>query len=282
MYKELSFKTWKELKEYLSSFNSNWIFRGQSNYNWKLESAIDRISFKSKNPDEKFFFERFYIRNIKRNPDLYTNRYSVQSDFQALSLLQYYGMPTRLLDFTTSPYVAVYFAIIDSEQDSSIYILNYFELLESTMKLFKNKYHDDSPELTRLSQSKTGFSDDEMFKDILLGTRQWKFVDLVQPYFLFDRMIQQNGAFLCQGDINVNFEENLMANQSFLSELKNPSPYYKIKIKQEWKDEMIRDLISMNITSATLFPGIEGHLKSLKNQFEIYTEDRGETRIKEK
>lgn len=276
MYKERNFKSWRELKNFLSSFNSSWIFRGQTDYKWKLESAIDRVSFDSKLPNQKYLFEQFCIIHFKRNPHLYSEKFNTHSDFQVLSLLQHYGSPTRLLDFSTSPYVAAFFAANNSENDGSIYAINSSELLSTTNYLFGTKYDDGSEEMNNLKKTE-GISNDDVFKILVLGKEQRKFVELVQPFFLFDRMIQQNGAFLCQGDINISFEENLKSNYEFLSSLKNPNPYYKIKIKHEWKSEIIRDLFNMNITSATLFPDIEGYLKSLKNKFEIYTQDRGDS-----
>lgn len=276
MYKERNFKSWRELKNFLSSFNSNWIFRGQTDYKWKLESAIDRVSFNTELPNQKYIFEQFCIIHFKRNPHLYSEKFNTQSDFQVLSLLQHYGSPTRLLDFSTSPYVAAFFAANNSENDGSIYAINSFELLSTTNYLFGTKYDDGSDEMNNLKKT-DGISNDDVFKVLVLGSEQRKFVELVQPFFLFDRMIQQNGAFLCQGDINNSFEENLKSNYEFLSSLENPNPYYKIKIKHEWKAEIIRDLFSMNISSATLFPDIEGYLKSLKNKFEIYTQDRGDS-----
>ncbi|MGO4906035.1 FRG domain-containing protein [Flavobacterium sp. W20_MBD1_R3] len=276
MYKERNFKSWRELKNFLSSFNSNWIFRGQTDYKWKLESAIDRVSFNTELPNQKYLFEQFCIIHFKRNPHLYSEKFNTQSDFQVLSLLQHYGSPTRLLDFSTSPYVAAFFAANNSENDGSIYAINSFELLSTTNYLFGTKYDDGSDEMNNLKKT-DGISNDDVFKVLVLGSEQRKFVELVQPFFLFDRMIQQNGAFLCQGDINNSFEENLKSNYEFLSSLENPNPYYKIKIKHEWKAEIIRDLFSMNISSATLFPDIEGYLKSLKNKFEIYTQDRGDS-----
>jgi hypothetical protein len=280
MYEEKHFESWNDLKFFLSSLDSNWIYRGQKDFNWKLESAIDRVKFKTEFKNQKYLFEKFYIRDLKRNPHLYNKQFSVHSDFQTLALLQHYGIPTRLLDFSMSPYVASFFAVIDSEEDSSIYAINYFELLSSTVHLFRLKYDDDSPEITKFKNG-IGISDDELFKELVLSNKQRKFIEIVQPFFLFDRMIQQDGVFLCQGNINCSFEENLSANHEILQGLKDNNPYYKIKIKHEWKDEIIRDLQKMNISSASLFPGIEGYLKSLKNNFEIMIKDRGKSIIQE-
>jgi len=272
MYKEVEHTCWNELKVFLSSLNSNWIFRGQADYSWKLQSSIDRVDL---NVDLKFKrkkYEEFYIRDFKRNPQLYSSKYSVHSDFQILSTLQHYGIPTRLLDFSRSQYVAMFFAIIDSYTDCSIYAINYLELASSTLHLFRLVYDDGSIDFKAFREGGS-VSEDSIFQNLVLGKNQRRFVEIVQPFFTFDRMQQQRGCFLCQGDINSDFETNLKANHEILKNMPKCSPYFKIKIKQEWKEEIIRDLERMNITSASLFPGLEGYLKSLKNKFEISVND---------
>lgn len=278
MYEEIDFKNWNELKTFLSTLNSNWIFRGQEDYSWKLSSAIDRVNFTTCIENPKSRYEKFYMYDFQRNPHLYTKVYNTENEFQVLSLLQHYGTPTRLLDFSASPYVSAFFTINNHDTDGAIYAINYNELLHSTLNLFKLKYDDRSEAIVKYSQG-NGISKNEIFKELVLGKTQRKFVETVQPFFLFDRIIQQNGVFLCQGDINSDFEENLSANHEILQNTPNCSPFYKIKIDKDWKKEIIRDLFIMNITSSSLFPGIEGHLKSLKNKFEIFMEDRGSSVI---
>lgn len=280
MFTEKEFDNWGDLKRFLSSLNSNWIFRGQSEYSWNLESSIDRVNFKNNLIDnQKQLFEKFYIRDFRRNPHLYNNKYTVHSEFQTLSLLQHYGIPTRLLDFSNSPYVAAFFAVVDSENDSSIYAINHFELLSSTIHLFRLNYDNNSPEITKYKKGGS-ISEDDLFEELVLGKTQRKFIEIVQPFFLFDRMIQQSGSFLCQGDINCDFETNLVANYEILQNIKDNHPYYKLKINSNWKDEIIRDLMRMNITAESLFPGIEGYLKTLKNRFNMFIEDQGDRLVK--
>ena len=273
MFEELNFETWKEFKEYLSNLNSNHIYRGQSNFEWHLQSSIDRLDFSKcpqKNP--KFDFERFCIRDIKRNPLLYSDKKIPNTDFQIVSLLQHYGLPTRLLDFTNSPYVAIFFAVENTNEDASIYCINYQYLMSSTQHLFRLKYFDDSPEMKRYAGD-GDLSDDINFKNIVLNENQKDFVQLVQPFYLFDRITQQRGAFVCQGNINKTFEDNLSANYEILQKLEGWKRYNKLRIKKEWLEEIRRDLFQMNISRQTLFPGIEGAIQSLKTRFEITSND---------
>src|SRR5690606_6837999 len=117
----------------------------------------------------------------------------------------------------------------NSSTDSSIFAMNYMELASSTSHLFRLNYSDD-PVVQEYGQG-IPISDDAIFQKLVLSKKQIPFVELVQPFFQFDRMIQQSGCFLCQGDINSDFESNLQANHTILQNMPECSSYYKLKIK---------------------------------------------------
>ena len=281
MFEEVEFNSWNELKENLSSFDSNWAFRGQSDFRWHLETTLDRVKFKVDTvPNQKKLFEDYCILELQRNPDLYRNKYSVHSEFQAIATLQHYGAPTRLLDFTRSQYVAAFFAIenIKDGSDGALYAIEYMQLLSSTSHLFRLKYDDGSDEIENFKET-SNMSNDITFSKVILNKRQRNFVQMVLPFYFFDRMTQQNGCFLCQGNVNIGFEKNLKENYEILQNIVDCKPYYKFKIKKSWKDEIERDLEKMNITNQSLFPGLEGFTKSLQGRFDIKMKDSGQSVI---
>ncbi len=77
------------------------IYRGMANEVYDLKPGLARIQDLS-DETEQFLFNEF----ITRRPDAFAGL----SDFDVLAKMQHYGLPTRLLDFSTNPMVALYFA----------------------------------------------------------------------------------------------------------------------------------------------------------------------------
>jgi hypothetical protein len=79
-------------------------FRGHRSCTWNVQPSIWRDYDKY---SERNFTNRFCVRAATRYQSLPT----YDQDALWLSLMQHYGLPTRLLDWTRSPLVALYFAV---------------------------------------------------------------------------------------------------------------------------------------------------------------------------
>ncbi len=125
------YSDWREIVNWIESFpfqrvtkiegeitNEGWIFRGLADRNYELEPSVERQAH------DKclgwFALERFLMTEFKSRAHLYLKSTPVtegEDEFTWLALMQHYAVPTRLLDFTFSPYVALYFAVRGQKTD---------------------------------------------------------------------------------------------------------------------------------------------------------------------
>lgn len=96
------------------------IYRGVSNINHELIPKVGRRDYRFKDdrkPDEDKLFRLFKERSLPFVGN------TLSSEWEWLGLAQHYGLPTRLLDWTRNPLIALFFAVHDEKDtDSAIYV----------------------------------------------------------------------------------------------------------------------------------------------------------------
>jgi len=248
---------WKELQELLfldarneilDRIRSPYIYRGLSNIEYDLKTSLIRMggSFTA--------LEKHLLRNFKK----YAHNAHPQgtSDWHWLALAQHHGLPTRLMDWTYSPYAALHFAtenIYRYDTDGVIWAVNYEKI---------NTYLPDIPKAIIGRVGSNSFTGEMLLQaypslDALDQTDE-EFVIIFEVASLDQRIVNQFALF-----------SMMSAADGVLSDWleKYPELYFRIKIPAEMKWEIRDRLDQANINERVLFPGLQGLSKWLKRHY---------------
>ncbi|HGY0710100.1 type I restriction-modification system subunit M [Vibrio cholerae] len=120
--KRITLKSFEHYHSEVQKLNAeHTVYRGVKDCDFKLEPSIMRLGYSDENElinAEKRLFKAFKQQAL---PHL---EYTPKNDWEWLALAQHHGLPTRLLDWSKNPLIALYFAIEEeTNSDSAIYVL---------------------------------------------------------------------------------------------------------------------------------------------------------------
>ncbi|MGF7214047.1 hypothetical protein GGR92_000187 [Spirosoma lacussanchae] len=173
-----------------------------------------------------------------------------------LAIAQHHGLPTRLLDWTFSPFVALHFVTASTElydRDGVIWCIDY------------KKVHQQVPESLRVLLDSEGA--DVFTVDMLNQIQSLPDFDTLarEPFALFfdppsidERIVNQYAMFSIVSDARVGLGQ-------WLEE--RPTMYRKLIIPAELKWEIRDKLDQANINERVLFPGLDGLSQWLRRQY---------------
>jgi len=185
-----------------------WVFRGQENAEWKLDTTFTRTCDLCAVPQgNREEIEGLMRREFKRRLYQYKNNLPDNSHKDEwLALMQHYGAPTRLLDFTYSPYVGIYFAFERAKINSQVALWAFNTTWNN------NGLNTYSPELDEAYKQYQYNRDWNQFSGKISNNSIPKqYILNLNPFRLNERLTDQRGVFLYQGDVSTNLEENILA-----------------------------------------------------------------------
>ncbi len=284
---------WNQLFSFRYVFLEPFVFRGQSDKSWPLSTSYDRA--------ENLSFSNYSVSIPRENQmlDMFSRKLHLYSDyipdindkFEWLAMMQHYGAPTRLLDFTKSLYIAIYFAVSEAYDESTVWIVNKLRLDQSLYELYeKNSVPDKYENLIKDNEKKIAFANKYISRSQNSEKDISALVLPLEPKRYTERLARQQGIFLLPVNEGKTFMENLYISfnrknsefekipwkhfyadgiryRSFKDQYKWDEIYdyavIKIIIPKDMKLDIMNALTQMNITAEILFPGLEGLAKSL-------------------
>jgi FRG domain len=225
-------------------------FRGQTNATWGLQPSFMRMTrMLTRDPTDAIELEDAACSEFMSKAHLFVDPgrlAKVKTTPCWWALMQHHGAPTRLLDWSVSPYVAAYFASHQdgSENDGAVWCFCHGEL----QKTFEREYESPLPALIRTEEEdgKVG----KLHADLKDPASRLWVAPLQFSYFSSSRMAEQQGRFtMC---FRIHQDHECIATKV------PPTHFRRIIIPFAAKPAFLAELRRMNITAAALFPGVDG------------------------
>ncbi len=243
-----AFNTIEELKDHL------WVSRGQSKiYGDKLTTLFDRTCH-GLNRQEKLDLERESIELFRKKYSPYNyleQKVIPDSKIFPLMIMQHHGIPTRLMDWTTNPAVALFFAVScekalgtqdNDDKDGELWTFSNQQYLKEGSKQWQ-KFPETLGWDGNFDRTlKLLFSDQG-------PENEWLVMQVVNPELGFNRLMSQGGIFTVTSKFNMDHAK------AIAKLLGNKKCYHRYIISKEIKPFIRKNLRDKyNFTYDTLFP----------------------------
>lgn len=251
--------------------NNNLFYRGHSNLDWDLEPSIYRKSWIE---NEHKMFREIILRNSEEF-------IKTKSTFEKLTIMQHYGLPTRLLDITKNPLVALFFACSDKSQLDSPGEVIIFNPSPEIIKYYDSDTVSVISNLSKCERNLKIILNKTQFNNSIEGKKLLHFIKEEKPYFdanivpqdLFkslivrpinnnERIKRQLGYFYLVGvDKIITKSSKIKANYSI------GNLPFKLFVEEKNKSKLLSELEVVGISSDTLFPEIENGTSYIKSKY---------------
>ena len=243
-------QTWEEFIGYAavcdigSPVHPTFIFRGQSDANWPLDPSLVRHALKAGLSAEKAIeLESAALEEFQKLAHLYLPPSTIPQQNDLVSwwiLMQHYGVPTRVLDWTESPFVALYFAALgELNRSGAVWLIHVSNALDHFEKMHEE--YDFSKAVKNPQQ--------------FLEPGATPVLYFLHRKTQTDRMSAQQMQTTVSTQVLADHGKTL---EAILPDRKEIVQFSKLIIPGKLKPEFMRRLRTMNVTARALFPGIDG------------------------
>jgi hypothetical protein len=255
-------ETVSEPTDRLNELPSHYVYRGHANAEWPLQSSLERILVNKWCPEQAAKHEEYALREFRSKFHLY-DRENIRpkSKFAWLATMQHYGVPTRLVDFTESPYVALYFALEAYNphcgSDFAVFAVDYRGVMSRSL----THVSEQDPTFKETNNSMHG-RQDEVFE--IVDSAGHEIAWVAEPTQFNARLDRQSGTFLLSVNPGLRIADVLS------SRLYDGVEVTKFVIPQSQYSNAFTLLRKMNITSKSLYGDLDGLARCVRMQMLVY------------
>ena len=238
-------------KPKLGRFRSDYAFRGLSDCTYRLENSFLRNC--GNRPELEYHILRNFRKYARTSEPNLTN-----TQLRSLVLAQHHGLPTRLMDWTYSPFIAMHFATSSTEKsdiDGVIWKIDFVKVNCLAPKPLKKLLSKEKCNAFTVEMLESEFSNLQKFDEVI-GKGN---VIFFEPPSIDDRIVNQFALFSIMSDAASVLDE-------WLTE--RPELYRRLIIPAKLKWEIRDKLDQSNITERVLFPGLDGLARWLKRHYQ--------------
>lgn len=236
---------------------NHWVFRGMRCEQWPLMTSLERFAERWSDRDVSEM-EASLVREFRRVYHHYSSdTLAEDNELQWRALMQHHGAPTRLLDFTYSIHLATYNALeyARGKASSAVWAINAEWAVEQTVNRLKEASKPDAADL-KIRPDEHSY---RLVNRLFFSPFGVRMACPLNPFRLNERLLIQRGLFMCPGTAQDTFEDNLLA----LPGAEKAENVCVLILPEGLRDEALRRLFHMNITRASLYPGLDGFATSL-------------------
>jgi hypothetical protein len=258
----------KSIEEYVANieiirnnFKGPLWYRGCGKISYQLKPSLYRHN-NSQNIEDLIRLEKFLLERFRQRSIPFHSR-QIADPWEWLFLMQHYGVPTRLLDWSESPLLALFFAVTCTHHtlgasgkplfsdDAAIWILN------------PSKWNKHSIDLRSFEPSvlTTDDANSNAYKPIADVKTMKSFPIAIYGTHNSQRIVAQRGVFVCFGK-DTRPMEIMFEKEKFPSDCLK-----KITIKKAQLPDLYEAIMRHGITDSVVFPDLDGLAREIKREF---------------